>query len=263
MFEKKKYPLVNGRLIRFRRFQQLIWAALSALLGAGFVAGLYWLSFEQRYAFLPGSGSATLWWHNGMGGLIRSPRWDDYRHAIRDNGEPALWVMVAATLLGTATGRPRVLLRSWMLALAPLFLLVALIAGAVGIAWITVVGPLSHVSDTFSWQQLVLGAILGRVLHFAWAPTGSTIRYRITSGAAARTGIPLWVTLPLLPPEWRESWAELRSTMSGSLKERTDKYRQSRVVIPLMILVFLFIAIVGNLAKYVIAHGGHIPGMTS
>jgi len=261
--EKKKYPLVNGSMIQFRGIQQLIWTAFSALLGAGFIAGLYWLAFEQHYAFLPGSGSLNLWWHNGMGGLIHSPRWDDYRHAIRDNGEPALWVMVAATLLGKARGKPRVLLHSWVLAVAPLFLLALLVAGAVGIAWITVYGPLSHVSDIFSWQQLVLGAVLGRVLHFAWAPIGSTIRYRVTSAAAAKAGTPLWVTLPLLPPAWRESWAVLRTEMTGTLKERKDKYRQSRVMVPLMVLAFLLISVIGNCAKYIIAHGGHVPGMTS
>ena len=259
--EKKKYPLVNGKPIRYRRFQQLCWIGISAVFGAGFIAGLYWLGLQQHYPFLPGSGSAKLWWDNGMGGMIRSPHWDAYRHAIRNNGEPELWAMVGAVLLGKARGKPGILLPGWALVIATLLLLIALIAGAAGIAWLTVVGPLRNVTDIFSLRELILGFILGRILHLAFSPVGSTIRYRITSSAAARAGTPLWVALPLMPPTWRESWSELRARMTGTLKERKDRFRQSRVLVPLMVLIFLVVAVIGNLAKYAVAHGMHVPGM--
>jgi hypothetical protein len=259
---KKERPLVNGHPIRFRRTQQLIWTGLSILLGAGFIAGLYWLGLQQHYPFLPGSGSAKLWWDNGMG-FIHSALWPVYRHGVRDGGEPALWTMVGATLLGKAKTNPR-LLPGWLLLLAPVLLLALIIAGTLGITWLTHFGPLSHVPNPLSWQQLILGALLGRMLHFIWAPIGNTVRYRIADNAAARAGVPLWVRLPLLPPVWRELWAELRARYEASgvsLKERADKHRQSRVLAPVIITVFLFVAIVGDLAKWGVAHGLHIPGM--
>ena len=77
---------------------------------------------------------------------------------------------------------------------------------------------------------------------------------------------PLWVNLPLLPPAWREAWAELKADPAKCkvvLKAHESQHKAMRWVVPLGVLAFLFIAVVGNLAKYVIAHGGHVPGMTS
>jgi hypothetical protein len=268
---KKKRPLVNGHPIHFRRTQQLVWTGLSILLGAGFIAGLYWLVLQQNYlplfhllGFHPHvSGSLKLWWDNGMGGLVRSVRWVFYRHGVRDGGEPALWTMVGATLLGKASTHPR-LLPGWMLALAPVLLLTLIVLGTLGITWLTQFGPLSHVPNPLSWQEIALGALLGRMLHFLWAPIGNTVRYRVADNAAARAGVPLWVRRPLLPPVWRELWAELRARYEASgvsLKERTDKHRQSVVLVPAIVTVFLIIAIIGDLAKWGVAHGLHIPGM--
>jgi len=255
---KKERPLVNGHPIRFRRTQQLIWTGLSVLLGAGFIAGLYWLFLQQNYPW----GSAKVWWDSGMG-FIHSGNWAAYRHGVRDGGEPALWVMVGATLLGKAKTNPK-LLPGWLLVLAPVLLLALIIAGTLGIIWLTQFGPLSHVPNPLSWQEIALGALLGRMLHFLWAPIGNTVRYRIADNAAARAGVPLWVRRPLLPPVWRELWAELRARYEASgmsLKERTDKHRQSRVLVPVIIALFLFVAIVGDLAKWGVAHGLRIPGM--
>lgn len=273
MFAKKKYPpLVSGRPVKFRRFQQLIWVGMSALLGAGFIAGLYYLGFQEDYhnliPSLPKGTSAKTWWDSGMG-FIHSAHWPDDRHALRNLGEPALWVMVGATLLGKARTHPRFLLPPWALVLAPLVLLVMLIAGAVGIAWVTVQGPLSHVSNIFSWQDLVLGGLLGQVLHRFWSPIGSTIRYLVVARAVRTGRTPLWVTLPLMPPAWREMYSELdrEDTNPPLPKEKRTGLKRlvppQRVLVPVMLLVFTVIAVVGNLAKYVIAHGGHVPGMTS
>jgi hypothetical protein len=257
--------LVNGKPIRLRRTQQGIWTGLSILLGAGFVAGLYWLVLQQHYSFMPGSGSLKLWWDNGLNGLIRSPDWPAYRHGVRDGGEPAVWAMVGAILLGKANRNAR-LLPTWLLIIAPVVLLALIVAGTLGITWLTHFGPLSHVPNPLSWQQLVLGLLLGRALHFIWSPIGNTIRYRITANAAVRNEVPVWVRYPLLPPAWREQWAMLREEFRAkglSLKEREDRYRQSKVLAPLAVSAFLIIAIIGDLAKWAVAHGVQIPGMTS
>lgn len=252
--------------IHARRFQQLLWIGMSVLLGAGFIAGLYWLLFEQDYhnLGLP-FGSLKNWWDGGMG-VIHSKSWPDYRHGIRDDGEPALWTMVGATLLGRVKNvRNPHLLPAAALVVAPFILLALIVAGSAGITWLVDFGPLSHISDKFSWQQILLGMILGRVLHFAWAPIGSTIRYHIISRSVVKGTYPLWVTLPLMPPAWREAWWEMSSEESKLTKvvqnRKEKKHRAEHALIPMMILVFLFVAIVGNLAKYGVAHGAHIPVM--
>jgi hypothetical protein len=255
-----KHPLVLGHKIHFRKTQQLIWIGLSILLGSGFIAGLYWIILQQRYPFLPGSGSLKNWWNGGMG-FIHSGNWTAYRHGIRDGGEPTAWTLIGATILGKVNMDGRLLpLKS--LIIAPLILFALIIAGTVGITWITHFGPLSHVPDTGSWQQLLLGVILGRALHLLWKPIGNTVRYHII--ARAVTGVPLWARFPLLPPTWREAWAELKANPARCkvvLREHNQQHKVLRWVIPLAVLLFVFIAVVGNLAKYGVARGAHIPVM--
>jgi hypothetical protein len=251
-------PLVLGKPVRFRRLQQLIWVGMSVLLGAGLVAGLYWLGLQQDYRHLGlPFGSAKNWWDSGMG-FIHSGRWADYRHGIRDGGEPAAWTMVGATLLGKARASAR-LLPLWLLPIAVVVLLAAIIAGTLGITWLTWFGPLSHVGDAFSWQQLVLGVILGRILHYSFAPVGATVRYHIVAHSALGSGgVPLWVREPLMPPAWRELWCKLRGRAETTNAKGGTLIR---VLVIVGVIAFVFIAIVGNLAKYAVAHGLHIPVM--
>src|SRR5579871_3145647 len=224
----------------------LIWTGLSVLLGSGFIAGLYWIFLQQRYPFLPGSGSLKLWWDNGMG-IIHSGNWDKYRHGIRDGGEPAAWTMIGATILGKVKMDGRLLpLKS--LLIAPVILLALIILGTLAITWVTSFGPLSHVPDTGSWQQLVLGVVLGRMLHLLWAPIGNTVRYHII--ARAVTSTPLWARFPLLPPPWREAWAQLKADPARCrviVSENAKQHHALRWVIPLAVLLFVFVAVVGNL----------------
>jgi hypothetical protein len=259
-----KHPLVLGHKIHFRKTQQGIWIGMSILLGSGFIAGLYWIILQQRYPFLPGSGSLKNWWDDGMG-FIHSGNWDAYRHGIRDGGEPAAWTLIGATLLGKVKFRERMLSLKWLFP-AMILLLACIIAGTVGITWVTHFGPLSHVGDTFSWQQLLLGVILGRVLHLLWAPIGNTIRCHIITTAVMTGNVPLWVRFPLLSPTWREGWAERKQETSSVSQAKAalpdeEHHHIMRWVVPLTVFVFVFIAVVGNLAKYGVARGAHIPVM--
>lgn len=277
MLKKKEHPLVNGHPIRFRLFQQLGWTGMSALFGVGFVAGVYWLFFQQKY----GGASLKNWWdgegawaHSGGMGFIRSPHWADYRHAIRDNGEPAAWSMVGSIILGKARipapGKRPFQLPTWALIAMTFLMFVMIIAGATGIAWLTVLGPLSKVSDIFSWQQLLLGVVFGQLLHRLFAaPVGITIRNRIIYRSVVTGRQPLWVKGPFAPPAWREMWSELdrRDTNPTLAKEDRRGLKRfippAKVLVPAMVLVFVVVAVIGDLAKFIVAHGGHVPGMTS
>jgi hypothetical protein len=263
MFTKKTHPLVQGKPIRFRFFQQLGWTGVAAFFGVGFIAGLYWLGLQQHYPFLPGTGSAKLWWDSGMG-IIHSPMWPAYRHGVRDNGEPETWALVGGVLLGAASvNAKRIPLK--LVPVAALVLLAFIVAFATGITWVTDFGPLKNWSDIFSWQQLLLGVIAGRILHYMWKPVGASIRYHMVTSSLRKGIVPLWVTLPLRPPAWRELWQQLKD--AGTIKVETtaqaEKHRAVRVMTSLGIFLFVVIAIVGILAKYAVGHGISIPGMTS
>jgi hypothetical protein len=272
--KKKQRPLVNGKPIRFRFAQQLGWTGMSALFGVGFVAGVYYLVLQQRYPFLPGSGSLKLWWDDGMNGLVRSPHWAAYRHAIRDNGEPAAWSMVGAIILGKAKipapGKRPYQLPTWALIAMTLTMLVLIIAGATGIAWLTVLGPPSHWSDIFSWQQFVFGLAFGQLLHRLFAsPVGVTIRNRIIYRSVVIGRMPLWVQFPFAPPAWREMWSELNRRDTNPTLAKEDRKGLKRFIppakflVPAMVLVFVIVAVIGDCAKFLVAHGIHVPGMTS
>ena len=270
MRKKKERPLVNGKPIRFRLFQVLCWTGIAGLLGVGFIAGLYWWVLEQKYPVF-GGVSLKQWWdgtgpwaHSGGMGFIRSPKWPNYRHGLRDNGQPETWALVGGILLGAATVK-QVRIPLKLVPVASFVMLCCILAAALGLTWLTDFGPLSKVSDIFSWQQLVLGFATGQILHRLWKPVGATIRYHMVSRPLRKGIVPLWVTLPLRPPPWRELFQELKD--SGKIQPETTaqqrKHRWTRFVISFGIFLFVIIAITGLLAKYVIAHGGHIPGMTS
>lgn len=246
--------VVHPRKIRLRGMQQVIWVAMSIALGAGFVAGLYWLFLQQHYPFLPGSGSAKAWWDGGMG-FIHSSKWPKLRHGVRDLGEPAAWTVVGALLLLKSKDHPRIL-PAWLLILWSAVLGVATIAATIGITWVINFTAFSKVHDPYSWKQLAAGILLGLFLKRAWAPVTGTIRYHVISQTS---GTPLWVRFPLLSPAWRQEWLDTHQGVAG----KADANWKAVALVSLGVLLFLFIAVVGNLAKYAIPHGVHIPGMVS
>lgn len=241
------------RRIRARKYQQVQWGALSVVLGTGFVAGWYWLVLQQHYPFMPGSGSLKLWFDNGMG-FIHSGKWPEERHGIRNLGEPAAWTIFAALLLLPAKKKPNIL-PTWLLVLYGSLVAVVTLAATVAITY-----GLDHAAaikvDKFQWEQLAAGVALGFILKRAWEPVTGTIRYHVISKTY---GVPIWVRLPLLSPSWRQEWIDAHPN------DKTDaKVNWWAVVFTTLgVLVFLFVAVVGVLAKWAIARGVHVPGMTS
>jgi len=264
--KKKQYPVLytTGKPIRFRAFQKLTWRVLALALGVGIVAGLYWYVLQQNYhnilPFLPKNASLKNWWDDGMGGLIHSPNWSNgiWRHGVRDKAEPEMWAIVGGILFGaTLPGKP---LRLIWVGLASIVMLALVIAGALGITWFTAFGPGKHLPDPFSIQDIILGLLVGQSLHFLWMPVASSIRYHLTRSAGASGHTPLWVTLPLAPPGMREGWSELKrqGKLRVKVTEKVDKFKQSRLVVPVLALLFLIVAVTGDLAKYGFAHGLHV-----
>jgi hypothetical protein len=279
---------VNGKPIEFRTGQMLGWSVAAGLAGACFVAGLYFLLLQVNwhvdlYGLKFQIFNLKPWWD----GLFSSKSWVLYRHGLRDLGEPAAATIGVMTLLA----KPKwwtVRLGTWRLALAPVELAVIAIVLITGGIWLLdfglpqawhalfgayrVTGP-AWLADS-SWENLVLGFLIGRVLHRTWAPAGATLQgYRVDAAVdrALVTGkTPLWVGLPVVPPVIRErfSWdlagrkltakQKLGGVMHPSqLHEQPD--RSTRVLITLLIIIGVLLTLAGALAKFWIATHHGVP----
>lgn len=264
---KKVHPsLPSGHPIHFRRSQKLMWGLLAGVLGVGFVAGIYFIGLQfdwhNLFPFLPKGTSLKAWWDGGMG-FIHSKDWDIWRHGVRDKGEPEFWAIVGGILLG-ASLKSRHVIKWPLLVLGGMIMMVLVVLGALAITWITFFGPVKHLNPQYqNIAGILVGLAIGHALHYMWMPMANSIRYQLVSFSLRRTdSVPLWVTLPLAPPGWREMYSQLRAEGAGAELQkarRENKHKQSRWLVPLGALVFLLIAVVGILAKYPIAHGVAIP----
>jgi hypothetical protein len=246
--------------------QKLAWTGMAAVFGVGFIAGLYYLGLQIDWhnvlPFLPKGTSAKGWWDGGMG-FIHDKDWANgiWRHGVRDKAEPEMWAIIGGILLGSSYKSRRVIKLPFLL-LAGFTMFALVIAGALFITWFTYFGPAKHLSA--QWQNiagLALGLAVGHALHYLWMPVANSIRYQLVSVSLhSSTSTPLWVQLPVAPPGWREMWAQLKDDgVTPATMKKENKHKQSRYVVPFLVLIFLVIAVVGILAKYPIAHGTHIP----
>jgi hypothetical protein len=279
---------VNGKVIRFRTGQMLGWSVVAGFAGACFVAGLYFLLLQVNWHVNIGGVKFQVfnlkpWWD----GLFSSKSWPLYRHGLRDLGEPAAATIGIMTLLA----KPKwwaVRLGTWRLAAAPVELAViavALITGGIWLldfglpqAWHALLGTYRVTGPDWlahsSWENLLLGFLIGRVLHRTWAPVGATLQgYRVDAAVdrALVTGrSPLWVGLPVVPPVIRErfSWDLTGRKLNRSRKpgdvvhpsqlhEEPD-YSTRALVIALIVIGVLF-TVAGIIAKFWIATGHGFP----
>src|SRR5216684_4171149 len=189
-----RHVTVNGKAVEYRGVQMTAWSLAAGFAGACFVAGLYFLLLQVNWHVNIDGVKFQIfnlkpWWD----GLFSAKSWPLYRHGLRDLGEPAAAVMGVMTLLA----RPKwwgTRLRGWQLALSPLVLAVVatgLILGGIWLLdfglpnlWHVLFGAYRVTAPAWiahsSWQTLLLGFLIGRVLHPLWAPAGATLQgYRI------------------------------------------------------------------------------------
>ncbi len=275
---------VNGRLIRFRGGQMMAWSVIAGFAGACFVAGLYFLVLQVNWHVdLFGVKFAVFnlkpWWD----GLFSSKSWVLYRHGLRDLGEPAAAVIGVMTLLAkprwwgvrlSALGLVRSLVTLAVVAVALItggiwlldFGLPALWHHALGTYAITAPPWIAH----SSWQNLLLGFLIGRVLHRIWAPAGATLQgYRIDRSVSRSmvTGkVPLWESLPVLPPVIRErfSWDLVRRRQQERAGEEVtgpgeQPGRGKRALMMTLIALGVLFTIAGVIAKFWIATHHGVP----
>lgn len=250
--------LANGGRVHFRKSQMTLWSVVAGVLGAGFIAGLYFgvLQADWHVFWL------KPWWD----GLFKAPWWPVYRHtAFRDIPEPAFATMGVLTLLAKEKYWDK-RVSNLRLATAPFILIILTFALGIGGTWLLHYGLPASVRSALAWNaagDLILGFIIGRILHVFWAPVGATLNGRIletqADKAATRKKVPVWVRLPLVPPVVRERFSVLYGKsrkVTGDLF-RGDKWQ--RWIIAVIVVVSVLITILGLAGHYWAGTGHTIP----
>ena len=257
----KRIP-VNGRPIRLRWLQQVIWSFLAANVGALIIAGLYYLVIQVR-------------WHIGS---------HTYRHAIRDVYEAVLATLFVKSLL--ANWRKGIWRApAWYVVLSPvLIVVVAFPIVAAGVALIDHALPWlwhhifahrvlhnpAHLPSRldwfgtylsgYPWQPVVIGILAGLVVHRVYAPAGNTVQLYFIGRSVDRTRdaiaageenpdrhLPRWPWPPVIRE--RAAW------IMTSRQPVPDRTFDIRWAVRLMMITFAALAIYGAYARYWIGKG--------
>lgn len=296
---KSRATLLSGKNVRFRFGQMLLWSVLAALVGAQLIFGLYdavlqihWYITIPRIPLVPAWGIVFPGWHQNLFwlkhswdadcfGLVHSANWWLYRHlAFRDIAGPALATMAVKTFLAAPKWwTPKKPVSTLRIVTAP-FVLIAMTfgLGILGVylayfglpdLWAHFWSAVGHpgyrvtrlsVLGKLSLNQILIGVIIGQVLHRYWAPVGATLqavpldrsvdRWQskilgagMTLEDAVRytnnglTILPLSQRKPVWPPILRERWAILWRAN----KKITARNAHTRVV---MVVIFLLTLVV-------------------
>jgi hypothetical protein len=293
---KPEAPLLTGGEVHGRLVQSAYWSAGAALMGAGLVAGCYDGFLQVNWFIHIGSFYVHLfylknWWDN----LFPYNWWPLYRHAaFRDIAEPAVATMAVKTLLaGRKWWGVRVSnLRLLTSPLVVVFLTLAL--GVLGVwltdfafpaAWGAVASAVGHPGfkvsahflGTLSASQIILGILIGQVVHRYWAPVGATLQGATLDREVdrkqeivTRTGIdmkraiqidnagwhitPAWVRLPLSPPVIRERFAEM---WRGNAEVKIRKGHGRLIALATVFLVL--VTLLGLVGHYWAGAGHSVP----
>jgi hypothetical protein len=252
---KARARLLTGQYVRFRFGQMLIWSVVAGLVGAAFVSGLYDGVLQINWYIHAGPVNVQLFylkpgWDSDAFGLVHSGNWALYRHlAFRDIAAPAFATMAVQTLLS----KPKwwtVRVSTARIVTAPLVIIALTFAlGVLGVylayfglpdLWAHLWSAAGHpgyrvtrlsVLGKLSADQLLIGFLIGRVLHRYWAPIGATLQGNILDRSVDRwqykllnrAGMPLddaitynnkglrilpaWWVQPVSPPVIRERLA--------------------------------------------------------
>lgn len=269
-----KHINVNGHPIRFRFAQQIAWSYIVTTIAVAAVAAVYYLLFEVRW---PGYGHHTvLYLKPGWDGLINRPWWPTVRHAYRDIGEGIVAAWFVKTLITNWRKHPdqrltipKMIIQFVLVLVCAFWLITAgiyLLDFAGPNAWhaffhhhhlhatVNLPGWLATWLAQYNWPALITGAIAGQVLHRLWRPIGSTINLILLERAVVkaeriRRAQPIWVRLPLMPPNVRERFAW---TFRNDLSVRDPGKWPGRVATGIVVAVF-GLAVYGEYVLQVVA----------
>ena len=276
----KRIP-VNGRPIRLRWVQQIIWSFLAANVGALIISALYYLFVELR-------------WHVGGHTFLNlKPDWDNLftfrgwaadRHDIRNVYEAILATLFVRSLLANWRKHDR-RAPAWYVVLSPILIVVVafpivaagvwLINYALPYVWHAVLAH--HVLHNpvhmpprlawfgtylagYPWQPVVIGILAGLVVHRVYAPAGNTVQLYFVGRSvdaardAAAAGeenpdrhLPRWPW----PPVIRERAAWIMQTGQPV----PDRTRDIRLAVRILLVVLTALTLYGAYIRYIVAKG--------
>ena len=276
-----KRILVDGKPIRLRWLQQIIWSFLAANIGVLIISALYYLFVELRWHV---GGHTILNLKPDWDNLFRFRGWSADRHDIRNVYEALLatlfvkslladwrkkdrrapaWYVVISPLLIVLVAFPIVAAGIWLINYALPFLWHALLTHHVlhnpvhmphNLAW------LGTYLSGFNWQTVVIGVLAGLVVHRVYAPAGNTVQLYFIGRSVDKTRdalaagqdhpyryLPRWPWAPVIRE--RAAWI-----MDNDLPV-PDRTRDIRWAVRIIVPVLAVLAIYGGYVRYVIAKG--------
>lgn len=293
---KSQALLLTGDWVHGRLVQSVYWSAAAALLGAAFVSGLYDGILQVHWYVHVGSFYLELFnLKYGWDHLFPYNWWPLYRHAaFRDIAAPAVATMAVKTLLASRKWWDKRVGNARLLT-APLVVVVLTLGlGVLGVwltdfafpaVWAWACSELGHPGfkvsarflGTLSASQIILGIVIGQVVHRYWAPVGATLqgasldravdrRQAIVGAAGVSTDealridaagwriVPAWVRLPLSPPVIRERFAEMwRGNAAVKIRRGHGK------VIALATAFVVLVTLLGLVGHYWAGAGHTVP----
>jgi hypothetical protein len=276
-----RHILVNGRRIRLRWVQQIIWSFLAANVGALIISALYYLFIELRWHI----GSHTfLYLKPDWDNLFGFHGWRQDRHDIRNVYEALLATLFVRSLLADWRKHPR-RAPAWYVVISPVVIVLAafpVVAAGIWLInyglpdlWHAVFGQhilhnpvhlphavawLGTYLSGYPWQPLVIGVLAGLVVHRVYAPAGNTVQLYFIDRAVDKTRdataagepdperyLPRWPWPPVIRE--RAAWIMQNDT---PVPDRTFDIRWA---VRITTVVFTALAIYGGYVRYVIAKG--------
>jgi len=276
----KRIP-VNGRPIRLRWLQQIIWFFLVANVGALVISALYYLFVQLRWHI---GGHTYLYLKPAWDHLFTFRGWPADRHDVRDVYEAVLATLFVRSLLANWRKKDR-RAPAWYVAISPvLIVLVAFPIVAAGIWLINYALPFLwhailahhalhnpvHVPPRLDWlgtylagnpwQSVLIGVLAGLVVHRVYAPAGNTVQLYFIGRSVDRTRdaiaageenpyrhLPRWPWPPVIRE--RAAWI-----MNNDLPV-PNRTRDITLAVRILTVILAALAVYGAYVRYVVAKG--------
>jgi hypothetical protein len=276
-----RHILVNGRRIRLRWLQQILWSFLAANVGALIISALYYLFVQLRWKF---GDHTVLYLKPSWDHLFSFGGWTADRHDVRDVYEAVLATLFVKSLLANWRKNDR-RAPAWYVVISPLLIVVAafpvvavgiwLINHALPYLWHALFGHhalhnpvhapprldwLGTYISGFPWQPVLIGILAGLVVHRVYAPAGNTVQLYFIGRSVDKTRdaiaageqnphrhLPRWPWAPVIRE--RAAWI-----MQNDLPV-PDRTRDITWAVRIFTFVLVALAAYGAYVRYVIAKG--------
>lgn len=249
----KHTRLPSGKKIHFRNTQTLVWTGITAVIFAGFIAGLYFGILQANWHVF----CLKPWWDH----LFTQSWWPTYRHsAFRDIPEPSFAVMGVMTVMAKPKHWNKHV-STLRLVTAPFALITMTFAFGIAGTWLLNYAFGHPILAWHSAGDLMLGFIIGRILHVFWAPVGATIQGHLLASradkSAFRNRVPLWVKLPLSAPTIRQRFSVMFTKRRQDFSVQVNRAMISTVsggarawIISAGAVIFVLVTILGLIGHY-------------